>query len=312
MFLFVCLDFQAQGVETGISKDEFKIGESIKYVIQLKLKNNKDSVYYKPYENTIPARQKIQNSMLNTKTPFEFEIYSPFKDTLDFKNNIWIGRYEITIWDTGYFVIPPGTLKYQDSIYEIPALLVHVLLDAYDPKKDPIEITEMFEELKDETIVEKIVRLSKTYWYLYVILGILLLFLLIRKRYKKSEVKPIIHKEMSLKDRTLFAIDALDNRKLWMNDRLKDHYLELSSILRMYLTGRYKINFMEKTSSETYKTLQKLGLEKEIIATIRHILSHSDMVKYAKSEPEELDILKVSLLSKQVVAETSPLEFENE
>jgi hypothetical protein len=35
------------------------------------------------------------------------------------------------------------------------------------------------------------------------------------------------------------------------------------------------------------------------------------MVKFAQSEPEELIVLKVSQQVRQIIAETSPLEFDN-
>ena len=44
---------------------------------------------------------------------------------------------------------------------------------------------------------------------------------------------------------------------------------------------------------------------------IARILSEADMVKFAKSEPDVIAILRVSTLARQIVAETSPLEFDN-
>jgi len=35
------------------------------------------------------------------------------------------------------------------------------------------------------------------------------------------------------------------------------------------------------------------------------------MVKFAKSSPDELSVLRISVLAKQIIAETSPIEFEN-
>ena len=82
-------------------------------------------------------------------------------------------------------------------------------------------------------------------------------------------------------------------------------------ILRMYLTSRFEISLLEKTTYETKLLLTQKGLNEETVEVIARILSESDMVKFAKSEPETIAILRVSTLARQIVAETSPLEFDN-
>jgi hypothetical protein len=57
--------------------------------------------------------------------------------------------------------------------------------------------------------------------------------------------------------------------------------------------------------------LTKKGLNEDTVENIGRILSESDMVKFAKSKPEVISILRVSTLARQIVAETSPLEFDN-
>ena len=92
---------------------------------------------------------------------------------------------------------------------------------------------------------------------------------------------------------------------------MKEHFVELSYILRSYLTSRYDISLLEKTTYETTVLLTRKGLEEETVDVIIRILSQSDMVKFAKSKPDVIAILRISALAKQVVAETSPLDFDN-
>ena len=302
----------AQEVKSSVSSEQFMIGERVKYSIEFKLKSKNDSVEYKEYSTLIPARQKLKNSVLSNKTESTFEIFDGFKDTILSDQNIWRGTYEITCWDTGYFMIPQGTLTYRDSSYEIPPVLLHVTMYDHNPNIDPLEVREVFEDIPEEPFLQKVKRISMENWYWIALIILIVLLIFIRRRWKKSALPPKIHKELSLKDRALFAIESLEKRKMWEENKLKAHYSELSNILRMYLSGRYKQNFLEKTTSESCAALLKIGLEKEIVDSIRFILSHADMVKFANSEPSEMEILKVSVLAKQVVAETSPIEFENE
>ena len=120
-----------------------------------------------------------------------------------------------------------------------------------------------------------------------------------------------LFKAMSLKERTLLAIDALDNEKLWEKEKLKEHFVELSYILRSYLTARYSITLLEKTTYEAKLLLTQNGLNEDTVENIGRILSESDMVKFAKSKPEVISILRVSTLARQIVAETSPLDFDS-
>lgn len=126
----------------------------------------------------------------------------------------------------------------------------------------------------------------------------------------KGPVK--IETVMSLKDRTLFAINILDNQKLWQEGKLKQHYSEMSHIMRSYLSGRYQLNLLERTTFETKALLIQTGLPADTVETFMTILRQADMVKFANSTTDELNILKISMLAKQIVAETSPLEIESE
>jgi hypothetical protein len=116
---------------------------------------------------------------------------------------------------------------------------------------------------------------------------------------------------LSLEERTLNAIDALEKRKLWEEDRLKEHFVQLSYILRSYLTERYSISLLEKTTHEARLLLEEIALNKSTISSIISVLSEADMVKFAKSKPEVNSILLVSRMARVIVKETRPIESEN-
>lgn len=122
----------------------------------------------------------------------------------------------------------------------------------------------------------------------------------------REEIRP-----MNLKERTIKAVEALDASELWNKGQLKEHFVELSYILRSYLTARYNISLLDKTTEQTKIILTKQGLNDETVDTVARILSQSDMVKFAKSKPEVISILRQSTLVKQIIAETSPLDFDN-
>ena len=65
------------------------------------------------------------------------------------------------------------------------------------------------------------------------------------------------------------------------------HYIELSFILRKYLSERFGIHLLEKTTIEAQLILKQYGLSEKLLSEIGIILNGSDMVKFAKSAPEE-------------------------
>jgi len=104
-----------------------------------------------------------------------------------------------------------------------------------------------------------------------------------------------------LEEITIQKIDELNSKKLWMKNQLKEHYVELSYILRIYLSQKLTLNLLEKTSEEAILLLSTLSLEETLLDEIQLILEQSDLVKFAKSIPEEFVIIKNSNLTKEII-----------
>ena len=221
----------------------------------------------------------------------------------------WIGKYEITAWDSGTYILPEQHITIGDSMIYFHSIDLNVDLVKSTGSNEIFDIVESYTQLPPEKF--SIATFTKKNWWWLSIVGVIVVLfaLLYIRKNRKSKVAP--EQELSLKERTLIAINSLEKEKLWEKERLKEHYIELSYILRSYLSARYSVNLLEKTSHETKLLLKQSKLENETIEIISTILNLSDMVKFAKSRPDELEILKSSQLAKQIVAETSPLEFEN-
>jgi cell division FtsZ-interacting protein ZapD len=106
-------------------------------------------------------------------------------------------------------------------------------------------------------------------------------------------------------------VDALEKAELWKRDKLKEHFVELSYILRSYLTSRYDLNLLDKTTYETKLLLTAKNIDKEVIESILKVLNHSDMVKFAASKPGEEIVEKSFFMIRQLIVETSPIEYEH-
>ncbi|MES2587629.1 MAG: hypothetical protein V4622_01540 [Bacteroidota bacterium] len=293
--------------KSGIKNSHLKIGEQTELFYELKYKKEDGQLSFFPLAKTITCLRQTKNSKINTEEPVELEILSPFEDTIiqQKQNLLWRGKYKITVWDTGVFIIPPTTISTQDSVYEFEAIMLTVTSPKLEEGKEIYDIKEQFIELPNEYI-----SWLKNNWY-WILVGLILLVSLVIyfKRKNKKEQKPL--KELSLKERSLLAIDALEKAKMWQKSLMKEHYIELSYILRSYLSSQYNLNLLEKTSYQTCLLLTQKGLEKDTVNTIKNILDYSDLVKFAKSTPSEMDIFKNIAQVKQIIVETSPLEIEH-
>lgn len=307
ILLFTFYGF-SQDLKTAVSQNKIFIGEEIVLTYSVKLSKS-DIVNFTPKKYEIPCYLTGGTSSLTTGNGI-VEILQPFYDTTisNRKNTTWIGKYTVTAWDSGNYVIPEQRIQINDSTFTFKPVIVSVILMEDSEDIDIYDIREKQADLpsKPLTFLEFI---NKFWWVILIgIIGIgFAIFQFVRRRNKEPEEI----KQISLKEKTLFAIENLEERKLWEKKLLKEHFVELSLILRMYLSSRYQISLLDKTTYETSLLLKQVGLEQGTISGITQILSESDMVKFAKSKPDIMAILKVSTLAKQIVAETSPLDFDN-
>jgi hypothetical protein len=229
-------------------------------------------------------------------------------DTVIRKNGkkTWMGVYELCAWDSGLVVLEGHTCIVNDSVIGFPSAYIKVDLVERKKGKDIFDIKESFVNVPDSFDPWDFFWRYFSWWTIPLIL--LLIYWWWRKRGKEV---PEPQMEMSLRQKTLTAIDALERAELWRKAQIKEHFVELSFILRSYLTARYDIHLLDKTTSETKILLKAKGLDKPLIDTISRLLNHSDMVKFAASEPTESLIERSFHEMRQLVIETSPLESKH-
>jgi hypothetical protein len=309
IFLFFILGAFSQNPRVSLSQNVILIGEKITLTYSLPIEENKLPKFI-PSTNTLPARTKSKTGIVSKSISEDIEILTPFKDTLidNAKIRLWIGVYEITAWDSGTYIITGPTINIGDSIVLFPQIELESRLVKSEKGKTLYDIKESFAQLPDEPFSFKTFTKNNWWWILPLIL--LLVGFAIYKWAKR--IKKLTHfKELNLQELTLIAIDRLEKERLWEKGKLKEHYIELSFILRSYLSTLYGINLLEKTTKETNILLQQKGLKEITIQSIINILNESDMVKFAKSQPEEIAVLKISQLARQIVSETSLIQLSD-
>ncbi|MCP4723483.1 MAG: protein BatD [bacterium] len=294
----LCLARQNEiSVESKVDKTSVTVGELVKYEINIR---------FTP-EMTVAAPPPGINL-----GGFEIRDYND-KEPVE-TDGVILKTVEFTIaaYDTGNFVIPPtGILYFTDD-----TVANTLFTDAVGIRVESIleSGTEDILGLKDNLEIP-------FYWrntiliasaVLIVIVGAVIGYLYYRKKkrgeslfeWKKEPDKPA-HEE------AYAALDELRVSDLLKEGRIKEFYIILSDITRLYLQRRYFIPVLEKTTSETNELMQKQNVEDKVIRKVNDLLEESDLVKFAKFTPDNSTSESYLDLAYDIVETTKIIEIDD-
>ena len=283
MLVFVLLGKIAfsQDPTSTLSQNDVLIGTpvTLTYLVPL----TKDASYiHIPKKGNFPA-SKTTNSSSSSSS--DIEIRDVFFDTVVVIHGkkFWKGMYTLVAWDEGSYLLAAQKVNINDEDIALPAVQLNARLVVQKEGGGLYDIEETYAELPEEPSLF-LAFLKKWWWLLLSALGATaLLFWFFRRKKDKQDTA----QALSLKEKTLLSIDQLEKQKLWARGELKEHYSALSFILRTYLSARYSLNLLENTSIEAQLLLKQYGLDEKLLSDIGLILNGSDLVKFAKSAPEE-------------------------
>lgn len=271
-------------------KNVIQIGEQTEISYELILNPDEGRVSYIPYSKIISCYKKYKNGSIDSTSKVDIEIVKNFKDSMAYLNQNelkWIGTYTVTAWDTGVFVIPPIKISTQKNVYEFNAITLKIIAPRVDPSKDMYDIKEQFLDIEDDA---KSWLRKNWIFFTFCLLMCVIIYVLLRKYLsKKRQEKPEII--LSLRERTLLKIKQLEDEKLWEAEKFKDHFIEFSFLIRIYLSEKYHLNLLEKTSYESILLLKQKEIHPDLLTEIQSLLNYADMIKFAKSQASSQDAI---------------------
>lgn len=296
--ILVCWCFGAGFAQTHHvywAKDSVRIGDKAQLTILVK--NKPKQFDYNPISDVFICDVNHKGESL-WKPGGELEIES-FKDTSYTQKGIkyWKGVYTLIAWDSAKYRLPELWMTWNDSTFSFRPPHLYV---GFVKKKVKDGIEEIPIEPENDYW-----RFFKKYWWvlLIIVLGIAIGILWNKRRkIQKSD-------ELSLRERTLLAIKQLRKKEDWLHGKTKSHYVGFSAVLKMYLSSRYELNLMERTTYETISLLKLKGLDPNMIRRIEVLLREADMVKFAKTELNDMHIRSSLFRLEEIVTELSPLEI---
>ena len=83
----------------------------------------------------------------------------------------------------------------------------------------------------------------------------------------------------------LKKLNAMKDGKVWMEMIIKVYYVELTDVLRKYISGRLNINALEYTTDEIMDEINDTTISMQHKMELKELLQMSDLVKFAKVHP---------------------------
>ena len=292
----------AQEPNTYVSSKEITVGGILEVQYEISLLKNQD-IAFNPPRGYFPCNRISAKSNLKGTEFKDLEILS-YSDTIidSGGSKLWRANFKLIPWDTGTLVLQPLPYSMDSQMSYFTSILVQ---SSFVPAKKGMRIYDINESntpFKKELVWTELI--SK-YWWIPLLLLLIGLFIVVYK--KRTKASPIEPESLTLKQQTLQSIEKLVAKQQWSIDQ-KLHYTELSFILRWYLSSRYKINLLERTTFETILLLKALKLDEYLITQISLIFNEVDAVKFANSELPASDHEKLIEWSKEVVIISSPVE----
>ena len=119
--------------------------------------------------------------------------------------------------------------------------------------------------------------------------------------------KPFVDNR-SPEQRALDDLAVVAEMGLPENGRFKEHYTLISDTLRLYVSNRYKVDVLERTTVELKRMIRQNDIPTDAAREFIKVLEESDMVKFADITPRIADAYLILDIATQFVEYTKPVD----
>lgn len=271
LFLFFAMSqLQAQEVKATIDRDSLKIGEQIKYEIEVKTKEASKVVF--------PQGQSFM--------PLEV-VDSLAVDTLVNKDsNLKLKReFPLTQFDSGAYTIPKQTVIIDGDGFDTESFDVYVSDVEIDTTKQKLY------PIKDALDINPTLKMPTWLWWL---IGILTLAILVYVFFKTREKIKESKRELPPYEKAIQTLTQLDESQDLESGNMKEYYSTLSLAIKRYIDEKADERALESTTDEfiellrAYKKKKQLYLKPQVIDSIDAVLKRADLSKFAGIHTDKL------------------------
>lgn len=240
------------------------------------------------YTITVDADSTDQVIFPEGQTFSPLETVEAFKtDTTRKKDRVTLQRmYALTQFDSGTYVLPAQHISINGRGYLTDSLLVQVGGVAVDTTKQ--KLYDIKSNLEVDPGMSRFWRMLLTALLVLLLLGGIFYYY-----YRKGPLRRNAREEeMPPYDRALLELKRLESSKYLIHEDYKGYYSDLTGILRAYLEEEAHIAALESTSDQLLERIEllrdagELELDTQTLAQFRRVLQTADLVKFARSRPE--------------------------
>ncbi|MCB0476782.1 MAG: hypothetical protein KDC84_01385 [Crocinitomicaceae bacterium] len=301
--------FSQTNVKASVERNSMRLGEqtTLKVRVNLSLEDSLAVVKFPINEELIPVER------VDTPMTASFEVVEFYLDTLKDINSGMLSyekNYIITSWDTGVFVIDSMKVLIDDSVLFTNSTFLQIGDVPVDTTKDIVDIKDIYSEEGSEKDAQNDQSWWSKNWIWITITCVLLLaaffgwFFYFRKGKEVIEVKA----KLPAHQIALQRLSSLKKKDLIKKGLEKEYYSEITDIIRVYLEDRYSIHALELTSNEIINRLKFENISPDDKFILKEIFQTSDLVKFAKLKPSEMDNENTLFKAEEFVRHTKFIE----
>lgn len=299
--IIFAVDAQTPKVDARIIPDSIMIGDRFEYIIDVE-RDLVQVVEFPTFEQTGDGIELVSSEPIDTLEQ-------------DGRRLKLRKRFVLTTFDEGNYSMGVARVLYADkniidTLSSRDSMFLHVATFEIDSTSQSIY------DIKPQMGMPfKFVEMKGYLMWGVILILVLLLILYVVKRILNHYGKSIgdIFKPAPPQPPHVIAIEALEslhNQKLWQNSKYKQYYSSLTDILRMYIVGRYGVGAMEMTADEILNAMKGIEISNKSFMDLTSILQDSNLVKFAKAEPNAEQNESYYLKAYYFVEETKLVEEE--
>jgi len=194
----------------------------------------------------------------------------------------YVKRLRFTVFDTLNRVLPPLDLRWEEegTTQTLAVQNLHLVVEPPTAQSK--------DWAPNEPIVREPLRWEDYRLYIFAVAFIVGLYMLYR--YYKStvlvkEAEQLGDKPLDPHEEAFRALRALEDRGYLESEEYEAFQLELSRIVRQFLSRKFGITALESTTREIVTQLQYTAYPDKQLTLVKELLSMADLVKFAKAEP---------------------------
>lgn len=289
----LCAGQNAQGsFNTTLDTSKMLIGDHNQLQLQWK-------------DSTVLKNFNINYEAWDTLSSIELLNEEPIVHQQEKGLHIYTKKIRFTSFDSGQVALPPLEIQWMRQGQEIKNTT------------PPFRIAVFLPDLADDEVLSPIKPIEKEplLWqdydeYIYIALGILLLVVLLYfwlKSRKRVPEETTFEREIDPHEQAFIKLQALEHKKLLEVRKFDEFQVELTHIIREFLSRKYHIRALESTSREVVNKLEDTSFPSYKIPVLKELLNMADLVKFAKAEKPGDFHKRMLLEAKEIVKLTNDL-----